>query len=162
MQQADTEQVSPARRWGVSGCLSRRTRQGADARPLTIPASGGLRATLRAVPSSLPAADGPAGRAIRGTIRPFADLLSALLASVHFSALRTPLVKSSSVISLTCIWTGFAWWLVAGITSGGCMDTFFFLTVNASELKRSADSCGAHSLQRRSTKQRKKEITARG
>jgi len=90
---ADTKRVSPAGRWGVSGCLSRRSRQGADARPLTIPASGGLRATLCAVPSSFPAADGPAGRAIRGAIRPFADFLSALLASVHFSALRTPLTN---------------------------------------------------------------------
>ncbi|VXC23380.1 hypothetical protein PANT111_270002 [Pantoea brenneri] len=95
-------ELTPARRWGVSDCLSRRSRQGADARPFTIPASGGLRATLRAVPSSLPAADGPAGRAIRGAIRPFADFLSALLASGCSSALRTPLVKPSSVISLSC------------------------------------------------------------
>ncbi|VXB38512.1 hypothetical protein PANT111_140024 [Pantoea brenneri] len=86
-------EVTPAGRWGVSDCLSRRTRQGAAARPFTIPASGCLRATLRAVPSSRPAADGPAGRAIRGAIRPFADLLSALLASGCSSALRTPLTN---------------------------------------------------------------------
>ena len=77
LQRAGFEQVMPARRWGVSGCPCRRTRQGADARPLTIPASGSLRAPLCGVPSSRPAASGPSGRAIPGANRPFADVLSA-------------------------------------------------------------------------------------
>ncbi len=77
LQWAYSERVTPARRWGVSGCPCRRTRQGADARPLTIPASGSLRAPLCGVPSSRPAASGPSGRAIPGANRPFADVLSA-------------------------------------------------------------------------------------
>jgi len=74
---ADIERVTPARRWEVSVCPCRRTRQGAYARPLTIPASGSLRAPRCGVPSSRPAARGPSGRAFPGAFRPFADVLSA-------------------------------------------------------------------------------------
>jgi len=85
--------VSPARRWGVSGCPGGRTRQGADARPLTIPASGCLRATLRAVPSSFPAADGPSGLAVPGEAVLSPTSCRLFLASAHSSALRTPLAN---------------------------------------------------------------------
>ncbi len=86
-------EVSPARRWGVSDCPSGRTRQGADARPLTIPASGCLRATLRAVPSSFTAADGPSGLAVPGEAVLSPTSCRLFLAFAHSSALRTPLAN---------------------------------------------------------------------
>jgi len=69
--QGCTERVSPARRAGVSGCPRGRTRQGADARPLTIPASGCLRAAdASGTPSPVGLLPGPGcpGRWRRGNI----------------------------------------------------------------------------------------------
>ena len=95
-----SEHVPPARRQGVSACPCRRTRQGADARPLTIPASGSLCAPRCGVPSSRPAADGPSGLAIPGSCRPLADVLSAhpglrlFLSAPDASPTPPPLISS--------------------------------------------------------------------
>ena len=64
--------------------------KGAYASPLTIPASGRLRATLRAVPSSLTRPDGPAGLAVLARPSLFAASLPLALASVLSSARRMP------------------------------------------------------------------------
>jgi len=100
LQRVSIERVSPARLSGVSGSPCRRTRQGADARPLTIPASGCLRAPLCGVPSSRPAAHGPSGRALPGASRPFADVLSAHSGLRLFLSASDASHKPSSVIFL--------------------------------------------------------------
>jgi len=112
--------VSPASRWGVSGCPGGRTRQGADARPLTIPASGCLRATLRAVPSSFAAADGSAGLAVPGEARPFADVLSAhpglrsFLSAADASGKPPPVVSDIFHAVRSWLMTGCYAWRRAG------------------------------------------------